>query len=90
MTLVAVAVAVNDHVNDHVIGRERKTHLNQKGHAGAFGASAFRHESYGSEVRSGPLARPTSRRGTTAWEWGPDGSAGGARAARAALGNKRS
>ena len=38
MTLVAVAVAVNDHVNDHVIGRERKTHLNQKGHAGAFGA----------------------------------------------------
>ena len=39
MTLVAVAVAVNDHVNDHVIGRERKPHLNQKGHAGAFGAS---------------------------------------------------
>ena len=41
MKLVAVAVAVNDHVNDHVNRgqRERKTHLNQKGHAGAFGAS---------------------------------------------------
>jgi hypothetical protein len=41
--LVAVAVAVNDHVNDHVNlnggPRERKTHLNQKGHAGAFGVS---------------------------------------------------
>src|SRR6476661_4619938 len=43
--IVAVAVAVNDHVNVNGRTLQRKTHLNQKGNAGAFGASL--------EVRSG-------------------------------------
>src|SRR6476661_8030096 len=58
--LVAVAVAINDHVNDHVIGRQRKPHLNQKGNAGAFGARSYNVTSSASQ-RSTPAS---SKEGT--------------------------